>query len=366
MNKYKGYVVEDFVLDSDFQSWVRYAAPDKNAFWAHYKQENPGQTDDIHRARLLLSIVYSRYDTTISEAEIEDEISALVQRIRNGQETSVAAADSPTYRLVLRWLAAAMIVIAGGWAVWLLLPDAGKNEPAGPVAGKTLVEQTNRTTSSQTLVLEDSSLVVLEPGAQLRMPPHFEADKREVLLTGEAFFKIRKDVKRPFLVRSEKLITRVLGTSFTVKAIKGSGEEVVEVKEGKVSVYKTADFSESGSTRESHGLVVTSNQKVTFESREGRLVKTLSNTPEMMPDKARLFRSGYVNTPVSEVLKDLRNAYQVDIIFDEELLAGCPLTATLSDQSLKEKLAIICEAIEAQYEILDGQIMIYGKSCNEY
>jgi len=360
MNKYKEYGVEDFVLDLNFQSWVRNNASDLDVFWEKYKQANPGQRDDIHKARLLLSAVYYRYESTISEVEIEDEISALVLRIRNGKET---IAHPPIFRSILTWLAAAMIVIVGGLAVWLNLPVADNKETVLKDSKEALLEKINLTTSSQTLLLEDSSIVVLEPGTRLRMQHHFDADKREVLLSGTAFFKIRKDVKRPFLVRSEMLVTRVLGTSFTVKAVKGSGKEIVEVKEGKVSVYKKVDFVGANTARESYGVVVTSNQKVIFNAREGILLKALSDNPEILPEKAGQFQSGYVNTPVTKVLKDLANAYQVDIIFDEKLLAGCPLTATLADQPLREKLTIICEAIEAQYEILDGKVMIYGKSC---
>lgn len=361
MNKYQDYAVEDFVLDLNFQSWVRNNAPDPDGFWEKYKQANPGQQDDIQKARLLLGVVYHRYDSTISEEEIEGEISALVQRIRSEKEGGTHPRIS---RSIFMWLAAAMVVIVAGVAVWLNLPVTGNHETFLKNSTETLFEKANLTTSSQTLLLEDSSMVVLEPGARLRMRPHFEADKREVLLTGTAFFKVRKDVKRPFLVHSKMLITRVLGTEFTVKANKGSEKEIVEVKEGKVSVYKATDFRAPNAARESYGMVVTSNQKVIFNAREGILLKALSDNPEILPEKAGQFQFGYVNTPVTKVLKDLGNAYQVDIIFDEKLLAGCPLTATLSDQPLREKLTIICEAIEAQYEILDGKVMIYGKSCN--
>ena len=71
----------------------------------------------------------------------------------------------------------------------------------------------------------------------------------------------------------------------------------------------------------------------------------------------------YRNTSVKDVLTDIENAYQVDIIFDAEMLAECTFTATLSNQPLLEKISIICEAIEAKYEVLDGQVIIYGKNC---
>ncbi len=368
MDKYKAYVVEDFVLDADFQNWVRYPTAEKDGIWGDYKAANPGQSDDIQRARLLLGSVYARFEADISEEEIEEEISAMVMKIRQGQQetTHIDPEYSSTVRPLLRWLAAASVVLAVTWLGWQFLKDA----PPGNVQGITentqakMIVRQNQTAENETILLEDGTTVVLGPHSELTMPEVF-GEAREVYLTGEAFFKVSRDVKRPFLVYSENLITRVLGTSFIIKAIKSKAEEVVEVKEGKVSVFKKEDFRNAGANRESQGLLVTSNQKVTLEIRDSRLVKTLSDTPEIVPGKSGIIRSGYVNTPVSQVLKDLKEAYQIDIVFDEELLSGCPLTAVLTDQPLKEKLEIICEAIEAKYEILDGQVMIYGKSCSE-
>ncbi len=368
MDKYKAYVVEDFVLDADFQSWVRFPTAEKDRIWEDYGAGNPDQADDIHRARLLLGSVYARFEANISDEEIEEEISAMVMKIRQGQQETayIDPGYSSTVRPFVRWLAAASVVLAVTWLGWQFL----RNTPSGakqPLLGSSqvkMITRQNQTTENDTILLEDGTKVVLGPHSELRMPEIF-GDAREVYLTGEAFFKVSRDVKRPFLVYSENLITRVLGTSFIIRAIRSKAEEVVEVKEGKVSVFKKEDFRNAGANRESQGLLVTSNQKVTLEIRDSRLVKTLSDVPEIVPGKSEIIRSGYVNTPVSQVLKDLKEAYQIDIIFDEELLSACPLTAVLTDQPLKEKLEIICEAIEAKYEILDGQVMIYGKSCNE-
>ncbi len=368
MDKYKGYVVEDFVLDADFQRWVRYPAAEKDRVWEKYITGNPQQADDIRRARLLLGSVYARFEAHISDEEIEEEISAMVMKIRQTQrETALSGPVHTGIRPLARWLAAASVVMAAALLGWLLFREspAEKAQTLSAVSQQETATRQNRTGKNETILLDDGTTVVLAPDSELRIPSLSGEGKREVYLTGEAFFKVRRDVNRPFLVYSEKLITRVLGTSFTIRSIKNAAEEVVEVKEGKVSVFKKEDFGNAGANRESHGLLVTSNQKVTLEIRDNRLVKTLADAPEVVPGKSAFIRSGYVNTPVSQVLKDLREAYQVDIVFDEELLSGCPLTAVLTNQPLKDKLEIICEAIEAKYEILDGQVMIYGKSCNE-
>jgi transmembrane sensor len=62
--------------------------------------------------------------------------------------------------------------------------------------------------------LEDGTTVHLEKGSRLSFPVHFDPKKREVVLSGEAFFEVTENPSKPFYVYANELITRVLGTSF--------------------------------------------------------------------------------------------------------------------------------------------------------
>ncbi len=368
MNRYEAYCMEDFVLDAEFQNWVRYKFAPQALFWNNYLLQFPGQADEISEARTLLEGVYLRYGTGISEDEIETEITGLITRIRKDREQKAIDSDHEevqVHRPLLRWLVAASIMITLGFAGWYGFSLRSGSSYAGLVEGKSLVEKINNTKIKQTIALNDGSTVVLEPNARLSFSAINDADKREVYLTGEAYFKVSKDVNRPFYVFTNKLVTRVLGTSFIVKASKDAGEISVEVKEGKVSVFRKDDFEKAGqgTQNESKGIVVTPNQKIVFDGDGTRMLKKLSEDPAVVPGIKVVPKFNYANTPIKDVLQDLKIAYQVDIIFDQELLSDCPITATLSTQPLLKKLDIICEAIEAKYEVLDGQIIIYGKSC---
>ena len=66
-------------------------------------------------------------------------------------------------------------------------------------------------------------------------------------------------------------------------------------------------------------------------------------------------------------LRHSRSTYSREYIFyDKDLLANCPLTASLSNQHLYEKLDLICQALEVNYEIINGVIVIKGNGgCNK-
>lgn len=90
------------------------------------------------------------------------------------------------------------------------------------------------------LILPDSSKVWLNAASSIRFPSRFEADKREVLLTGEAYFEIKHNAKSPFYVKSAHQTTRVLGTKFNINAYADQQEDEVTLIEGSVEASSTS------------------------------------------------------------------------------------------------------------------------------
>ena len=85
------------------------------------------------------------------------------------------------------------------------------------------------------VVLEDGSRVWLNSESTFRYPSVFDQDKREVYLEGEGYFEVVHDEERPFIVMTEKVFTRVLGTEFNVRSYMDKAVNVTLVK-GSVAV----------------------------------------------------------------------------------------------------------------------------------
>lgn len=90
----------------------------------------------------------------------------------------------------------------------------------------------NTTTVVKTVALPDSSRVELSPNSKISYANNF-SDNRKIEITGEAYFKVKKDKKHPFQVFCNETTTTVLGTSFTVKE-NDKKEVSVELYEGSV------------------------------------------------------------------------------------------------------------------------------------
>ena len=184
---------------------------------------------------------------------------------------------------------------------------------------------------------------------------------REVDLVGEAFFEVKKDPDRPFLVYTDEIVTRVLGTSFTVRNY--PADVRVSVKTGKVSVLKD---SNSGDPQEANGtvegVILTPNQQVVYARQEKKMTKSLVEDPNVLTPVAKQ-EFEFTDASVAAVFQSIKDAYGVEIVYDEQVLADCHLTASLTDVSLHDKLSLICKAINATYAIIDSHIVIYGKGC---
>lgn len=372
MDHYRDFTVEDFVWDNVFRQWVLSPTRETDELWEAWIEKNADAHDKIQQAK---SIVLSLrlHEPELSDPEITEIVKNTIARI-DGFEKYPTFAEPvkqlKTYRFPwFRMAAAVALLLISGWIIYSLSTKKESRQITfeKPIQEDkdSITEKWNASTKPMTVVLDDGSKVTLSPRARIRYANKFVAAKREVYLEGEAFFDITKDADRPFFVYSNGLVTKVLGTSFTVRAYGNSNEVTVEVKTGRVSVFPQSDpdFEQKTSGRELQGIVLSPNQKIIYSREEVRMVKTLVEKPEIVVPKAEIPQFEFEDTPASDVFATVGKAYGIEILYDAEILKDCPLTATLDNQTLHEKLFIICQAVEASYEIIDGQVVIHSRGC---
>lgn len=281
------------------------------------------------------------------------------------QDIQTVPTQIPSY---FRWWAAASILLVAGLTVWYYMSSTTKNTSTiSQVEITRLIEKINNTTQVISIVLEDNSSVLLQPGSTLKYPTNFESTQREVFLTGEAFFQVARNPEKPFLVYTGDIITKVLGTSFTIKAYEKSSSIQVSVKTGKVSVYKTVDQQKKSDSEnaQSNAVVLTPNQQAVYHRESKELTKSLVDNPQVIDTKEATHQLVFQNKPLTEVFDTLEEAYGVEISYDQHVLAGCTFTADLSDNStLQDKLTIICKTMSGSFQVTDTMIVITSTGCN--
>lgn len=215
---------------------------------------------------------------------------------------------------------------------------------------------------SQRITLPDESEVTLEPKSRLKFSLAFDEAERAVYLEGEAFFEVSRNVKRPFLVHTNKLTTKVLGTSFSVKAFRQEKDVIVEVKTGKVSVY-TNDEAEK-SEEISAEIILTPNQKIVYDKAKKKLSRMIVESPQAIIPAEEVKKMRFEGAPVKEIFEAIEKVYGVDIEYDEAKFSPCTLTTAISDGDIYNRLGIICNAIGASYKLVENHIVISGRGCS--
>jgi transmembrane sensor len=225
-----------------------------------------------------------------------------------------------------------------------------------------LKEIANKGKKPMKISLPDGSEIQLMPNAAVSYAPVFvQNHKREVFLSGEAFFEVRKDRANPFFVYANDLVTRVVGTSFTIKS---SSERVeVIVRTGKVAVMQAKDLAGNEAGAPAVEMLLTPNQQVVFTTGQPVLARSITENPVAIARPVAKPDFTFDNQPVGEVFRLMQETYGIPILYDSVQLGNCSVRVALRDEPFFEKLGIICSTIEASYRVTDGQVIITGQGC---
>lgn len=147
--------------------------------------------------------------------------------------------EGKNHRYIKLWkyiaVAATIALLLASTAMFLLVKE-------GPVSKDIFLETTVPYGQRAQLSLSDGTRVYLNSGSSIRYPVQFKGKFREVHLAGEAYFEVKKDIQREFIVFTHGLNVRVYGTHFNVKSF--PEEELFEATlvEGSVGIFKDSSI----------------------------------------------------------------------------------------------------------------------------
>ncbi|GEP94179.1 FecR family protein [Chitinophaga cymbidii] len=346
---YSDYGPEDFLTDDYFSEWVLQPTKENEAFWAQWQQLDPARKPFVEEARrILLSLEYVRDEMPVESYDriwsvLSDEMTQSAEMAAASRRKRPATAPRRTWPYLpavasrRKWPAAAprrtwpyllaaaavtgLLVLA---AAWFFRKEARFFQEEAPP-----VTYTSQFGENRSLILPDSSRVVLAPHSTLRTGT-FE-DKREVWLEGEAFFDIRQQpgTAKPFTVHSRSLDIDVLGTTFNVNNYNGNTQVVLHT--GKVALRRGKKV-----------VVMKPGELVEFRAEEEQY-----QLKEVRPEPYTSWVKGtltFEDTPLETVAQRLFYQYGVHIVFRDTSLAKEKFSATLPDANLQVVITALKEA----------------------
>ncbi|KAA9355017.1 FecR family protein [Larkinella humicola] len=255
---------------------------------------------------------------------------------------------------VWRYAAAAVVLLIASLGVYFYLNTT--QPAANPVADAVSIVNTQKQVVRHQL--PDGSKVWLNPAAKIQYTARaFSKTSRTVSVEGEAFFEVTKDPARPFFVKSNSLLVKVLGTSFNVKSNSDQSWYEVSVVTGKVSV------SVPDRQGKAKSVLLLPRQQAVFEVASGLLTSTELSKFREKVDTWQPISLTFEDEKLSEIAMRLQKKYGIKIKLANPNLANCRLKATFDHNRLAEILEITTQMVEATYEMRGDSIVIDGEGC---
>lgn len=174
----------------------------------------------------------------------------------------------------------------------------------------TILELTTPKGGTYQITLPDGTKVWLNAGSTMKYPIRFSGAERIVELTGEAYFLVVKDAKKPFKVISAGQEIQVLGTAFNVSAYPDDPETKTTLVEGKVRLSLAGELSEAVSGNSGYVELIPGEQGII---RGERLAKANVDS-----ELYTAWKSGYFyfkRTPLEEILRQAARWYDVEVLY---------------------------------------------------
>lgn len=298
--KYVAYDVMDFVLDEHFKQWVLSPETSNSKFWESWLRENPEKASVVSEARQMILLIHFKKDHPENQ-DFQQVWQHITQAIDEEPESETAKVVPFTvlhssvkkkhvYPVAASLAAILLLGLGCLYAYFSFFGQVTLSTDYGEI---------------KTVVLPDNSVVKLNAHSQISYARHWDdAAVREVWLQGEAFFSVTHQTNHtPFIVRTEHLAVRVLGTEFNVDQRKDKTEVVLN--SGKVKV----DLQEQ-SIAESM-IEMQPGELLAYTHADNKIAHK-----KVDAEKATAWRNNqliYEEIPIKEVITDMEQQFGFDI-----------------------------------------------------
>jgi ferric-dicitrate binding protein FerR (iron transport regulator) len=248
--------------------------------------------------------------------------------------TNIPFRTSFLKRTIFRIAAVALIIIGLGSVVFYL-------SNSGYLSKKITVNTSNDQKNVR-VGLPDGSNIFLNRNTELTYRSNFGNQKREVKLSGEAFFDISADTEMPFSIDAENARVKVVGTSFNVITKNAESAVEVYVKTGKVILSDNSEIK---------SLVIEPEFVGTMDSNTSN--KKINKNPNYMSWMTEYL--DYNGQKLEVVFYDLKRVYNMDIVADDPGILQYPWTSPIDNQPQDTIIRLICSSFNLSYR-KDGSV----------
>jgi ferric-dicitrate binding protein FerR (iron transport regulator) len=298
------------------------------------------QSDENETYFQQLSVIFSRAATAVVQVEFDTD--AAWNRVKHQlhkNDNKVIPITKTPYFSPLRIAASIFLVMAISVVIYL--------KTAPPV--QTLAVQSEFTTREDTL--PDGSTAFLNKKTELNFEYNPREKTRKVKLKGEAYFSVKHEAEKPFIIEADEILVRDIGTEFNLKAYPDKDTIEIVVTHGEVQFY----------TQHDPGLNLKAGEKAIYSKRAREFYRIEKPDTNTLAYKTKVF--SFNNTELESVVALLNEVYNSKISLASESLYTCRLTANFKEDNPEIIVEVIAETMGLELTKKDDQLILSGKGC---
>lgn len=290
------------------------------------------------------------FQVNVKDAWDQFRIREIIQR-RSVAEQKPPSVASGRMLTIFRAAAAILLVVFAGFFSWQYLSKQGTAEEK--VVQEQMQDIETQNGEKAQVSFSDGTTVTLNTASSLRYPKQFNGSKREVYLTGEAYFEVVSNTDKSFVVHTNTADVEVLGTKFNIRAWEEETAVSVGVREGKVAV------SSSDSTRkqDENRVLLTKGQFTSVIKGKG-----VTGVQNVDVDKYLLWLNGgmyFDSVPFKQVFLQIERRFNVQIAVKDKSILEVPFTSTFRDRELSKILRVLAASMKMEYRQEGNNIEFY-------
>jgi ferric-dicitrate binding protein FerR (iron transport regulator) len=233
-------------------------------------------------------------------------------------------------------------------------------------------EVSTRNGNRTKIQLPDGSTVWLNAGSKLNYHKSFGNENREVMLSGEAYFDVARDPQKPFIVHTESVDVKVLGTVFNLKSYPNDktteaslihGSVQISVRKGSKQVYilkpneKLTVMNQLNSTAFKAASLSSSSKLIPAPVALGNLTYKLGEKTAIETAWVEN-KLSFVDKSFADLALELERWYNIQIVFQNTQSAAMHFTGSFTYESIEEALAALQFSSHFNYKIIKDKIII--------
>ena len=388
-------IYERLVENPLFFKWIYHPGPEIDSWWKTYLEMNPAEADQI----LLFKQRFKALGYSVEKLS-DPEKKILARKIVSGLESIDAKRNRRQLMIgLVKYAAIALLFFSIGSVLvylkmdketkkWVIAESSIPTQLQGPVLilpegssvplkktessldyskpdqillnNESVIKQSKESekiANNQLIIpfgnrskvtLSDNTIVWLNAGSRLIYPSRFTGERREVLLFGEAYFEVAKNVEMPFVVKTTSIEVKVLGTEFNISAYPDDNVVQTVLKNGSISI------------RRNHGnifekeLVLTPNQMALFDkTTQDSKIYTVDANDYIIWTKGLL---SFDDLEMSRVLKSLERYYNIQIRYADPMVGSQRISGKLDlNKSLNEVFEYMSKVSSTTFKKLDDR-----------